>query len=175
MHFPQEFRRLLELSVGRLGPVFDADGKKAKGVGVVHVVADRDPAAVFRILENLKRGDVGLGYLIRAIGQRGVAPVDGDEIHLAVVGEPLHVAQTRNEPVPGLDFRCVDGFQKPRLAPFHDGLRAGMRRVGFESGTQLLKRLFLIAEVSEGRVIAVLFGVGLVELGILVARPIEYD
>src|SRR3546814_15727882 len=95
---------------------------------------------------------------IGAVDQRGIAPVEGHQIGLALVAEAGQVAQSRVELVPGGDAAGVERLQEAGLAPLQDALRTGVGEVGLEAGAQLRESLLLIAEEGEGRRDAVLVG-----------------
>src|SRR3546814_14452204 len=60
------------------------------------------------------------------------------------------------------------------LFPYTTLFRSGVGEVGLEAGAQLLESLLLIAEEGEGRRVAVLVGIALVERGVFVAGPVEH-
>src|SRR3546814_1276441 len=103
-----------------------------------------------------------------------MAPVEGHQIGRALVAEAGQVAQSRVELVPGGDAAGVERLQEAGLAPLQDALRTGVGEVGLEAGAQLLESLLLIAEEGEGRRVAVLVGIALVERGVFVARSEEH-
>src|SRR3546814_5784177 len=57
---------------------------------------------------------------IGAVDQRGIAPVEGHQIGLALVAEAGQVAQSRVELVPGGDAAGVERLQEAGLAPLQD-------------------------------------------------------
>src|SRR3546814_12970544 len=101
-------------------------------------------------------------------------PVEGHQIGLALVAEAGQVAQSRVELVPGGDAAGVERLQEAGLAPLQDALRTGVGEVGLEAGAPLLESLLLIAEEGEGRRVAVLVGIALVERGVFVAGPVDH-
>ncbi len=176
VHLAQEIGGLLELRVRQRRPVLDADGKARQRIGVVDIVADRHAVLELRIGEGLQRGDLlGLDR-IRAVGQHRVAPLEGNEPGGAVRRghQVLHLLEVRQDVVPVGELGRVERLQKTRLAPLHDTLRTGMGDIRLEAGAQLLEGLLLVAEEGEVRRAAVLFRIGGVEGGVLVARPVEH-
>src|SRR3546814_15649677 len=101
-----------------------------------------------------------------------MAPGEGHRRGVALVAEAGQVAQSRVELGPGGDAAGVERLQEAGLAPLQDALRTGVGEVGLEAGAQLLESLLLIAEEGEGRRVAVLVGIALVERGVFVAGQI---
>ena len=176
VHLAQEIGRLLELRVGHLGPVLQADDQARQRVGIVDIVADGDAALEFRIGQNPQRLRLLGRHIVGAVEQCRVAPVERHEPRLAIFGggEVLHRHDAGIEVLPAGDPGGVERLQQARVAPFRHALRTGVRDVGLEARPHLLKSLVLVAEEGEGRLGAVLGGVGGMQQRILVTGPVEH-
>jgi hypothetical protein len=131
----QEVRGSLEVLLGGLRPVGHTGSEIGQRIGVVRVVGDCDASLKLRVGEDTQRGDVGLLDALGIVGQHRVAPVEGQKPGgaLVVVNEVLHRHDAGVQVVPTLDSGGVERLEQPGLAPFADGLGAGMRKISLEA------------------------------------------